>query len=120
MSHPATQPLMVIVLSCCSLAASAQGSGNTGGYISSGQTASLDCAGHTAAIIGNDNILTIGGNCSSLGLSGSGNKITIQFAPGARIQFVGANNTINWTTTDGKPPKVSSVGSGNTISPPIP
>ena len=99
--------------------AEAQTSGNQAGFVSSGQTATVDCIGGQAAIVGSNNDLTIKGNCTSLSLFGSSNKISIQFAPGAQISFVGSDVTISWTSADGKAPKVSYVGSGNTLTPPI-
>ena len=50
---------------------------------------------------------------------GSGNRITVQFKPGAVISFVGSGNAISWTSSDGKPPKVGYVGSDNMLTPPI-
>lgn len=97
----------------------AQTSANTAGFLQSNQTATIDCVGGQAAIMGSNNDLTIKGNCTSLSLAGSNNKISIQFAPGAQVSFVGSGNTISWTSTDNKPPKVSYVGSGNTLTPPI-
>lgn len=99
--------------------AEAQTSTDTAGFLSSGETAALDCAGGQASIMGSNNDLTIKGNCTILSLFGSGNKISIQFAPGAQISFVGSGNSISWTSADNKPPKVSYVGSGNTLTPPI-
>ena len=64
-------------------------------------------------------MLTITGRCTGLDLAGSNNKITIEFGPGGVISFVGSNNTIAWTSTDGKPPKVTYVGAGNTLTPPV-
>ena len=103
---------------CCG-AAAAQVSSNQAGFVASGQTGTLDCAGGKAAIMGSNNILTISGNCAGLDMYGSGNKLTVQFKPGAEISFVGSGNAISWTSADGKPPKVSYVGSGNTLTPPI-
>jgi hypothetical protein len=128
MSFDPTKSLFALALLGCGVAASAQAQmqiqgnqmqGNQAGYIASGQTASLDCAGGKAAVMGSNNILTIKGSCTELALYGSGNKITIAFAPDAQISFVGSQNTIEWSTADGKPPKVSYVGSGNTLTPPI-
>jgi hypothetical protein len=105
-------------LLCCG-AAAAQVSGNQAGFVASGQTGTLDCAGGKAEIMGSNNTLTISGNCAGLDMYGSGNKLTVQFKPGAQISFVGSGNAISWTSADGKPPRVSYVGSGNTLTPPI-
>ena len=98
--------------------ATAQTAGNQAGFVSSGQTATLDCNGGKAEIIGSNNKLTITGRCSALELAGSGNAITIEFAAGATIDFVGSGNTITWTSVDGKAPKITYIGSNNTMKPP--
>ena len=94
-------------------------SDNQAGFVSSGQTATLDCHGGAAQIVGSTNVLTISGKCTALNVVGSGNKITIEFAPGSTIGAVGSNNAISWTSTDGKSPRISTLGSGNTLTPPI-
>jgi Protein of unknown function (DUF3060) len=100
-------------------AASAQVSSNAAGFVDSEQTATLDCVGGKAEIMGSNNVLTITGKCSGLELAGSGNRINIQFGPAAKVDFVGSDNVINWTSTDGKPPKLSYVGSGNRLTPSV-
>jgi Protein of unknown function (DUF3060) len=117
-----TKPLVVLAALCvgaAKVAAEAQVSGNEVGFVNSGQTAKLDCAGGKAAILGSSNVLTITGNCSALALAGSDNKITIRFGPDAQISLVGSGNAIAWVSTDGKPPRVTYVGSDNTLTPPI-
>jgi len=89
------------------------------GFVSSGKTATLDCSGGGAAITGSNNVLTITGNCTDLRLTGSNNKISIQLGSAARINFVGSNNAIAWTSANGKPPTVNYVGLGNTMTPPV-
>jgi hypothetical protein len=98
----------------------AQASRNEAGFISSGQTATLDCVGGKAEIVGNNNALTITGRCSNLDLAGSENKITIEFGPAAKVSIVGSNNAIIWTSVDGKPPTISSVGAANALTPRAP
>jgi Protein of unknown function (DUF3060) len=51
-------------------------------------------------------------------LAGSGNAITIEFAARATIDFAGSGNTITWTSVDGKAPKITYIGSNNTMKPP--
>jgi hypothetical protein len=99
-------------------AATAQTAGNQAGFVNSGQTATLDCFGGKAEIMGSSNKLTITGRCSALELAGSGNTITIEFAAGATVSFVGSSNAITWTSADGKAPKVTYIGSNNTMKPP--
>jgi len=99
-------------------AAAAQ-AGNQVGFSKSGQTATLDCHGGAVQIMGSTNVLTISGKCSALNVAGSGNRITIEFAPGSAVSLAGSNNAISWTSTDGRPPKISAAGYGNTLTPPI-
>jgi hypothetical protein len=113
-------PVLAMICCCTASGASiAQPSTNRAGFVSSGQTATLNCAGGAAEIMGSNNVLTITGKCSKLDLAGSNNKITIEFASGATISFVGSSNAITWSSADAKPPKVSYVGSDNTLTPPI-
>lgn len=102
-----------------SATAEAQTSTNTAGFMNSGQTATIDCPGGQGEIMGSNNNLTITGNCTTLALSGPGNTISIHFAPGGQISFLGSHNTISWTSVDGKSPKVTYMGSGNKSTPPI-
>ncbi len=67
--------------------------------------------------MGSHNALTITGLCSGIELAGSGNKIAIQFGAGAKIEFVGSNNVITWTSADGKSPQATYVSAGNTMMP---
>lgn len=118
---PTSQALILAALCLYALAgaAKAQPAGNQAGFMASGQTATLDCAGGRAEIMGSGNVLTITGKCTRLDLAGSGNKITIEFGPTAEIAFVGSGNAISWTSTDGKSPRITYLGSGNTLTPPV-
>jgi hypothetical protein len=114
--------MLALALLCCGAIASpvkAQDASTQSDFLSSNQTATLDCARGQAEIMGSNNVLTITGKCSGLELAGSRNKITIEFGASAQIEFVGASNTITWTSADGKPPKVSYIGSGNQMIPPL-
>ena len=101
------------------VSAAAAQAGNQVGFIRSGQTATFDCHGGAVQILGSANVLTISGKCSALNVAGSENRITIEFAPGSAMSLAGSKNAIAWTSTDGKPPKISVAGSGNTLTPPI-
>jgi hypothetical protein len=46
---------------------------------------------------------------------GSNNNMTVAFGKNVRIELVGADNAITWTTPDGKEPAVSNLGAGNTL-----
>lgn len=123
MSRSMTRLIVILAASffgSFAIPAVAQSSGGEAAFISSGQTTTLDCSGGTAAIMGSDNTLTITGHCTTLELAGSSNKIKIELGPSAKISFVGSNNSIMWTSADGKPPSVSYVGAGNSMVPPIP
>jgi len=122
MSRSVIKPTLVLVaLYCGSMAVSptvAQVAGNlelegTGNKI----TATLDCAGGNATVKGSANELTITGKCSSLKLNGTGNKITIEFGPAAKVDINGTKNTIFWTSTNGTPPTVTYVGTANVVAP---
>jgi hypothetical protein len=47
---------------------------------------------------------------------GSNNTVVVAFANGANIEFAGSNNSITWTSSDGKEPVVRHVGSNNTLT----
>jgi hypothetical protein len=85
-------------------------------FIGSGQTTTLDCAGGGAHILGSNNTLTLGGGCKWLDMVGSNNIVIVAFANGANIEFAGSNNSITWTSADGREPVVRHVGSGNTLT----
>lgn len=87
------------------------------GFPRSGQAATLNCNGGAAQIMGSNNNLTVSGKCSALSVAGSGSKITIEFVPRASASLAGSNNAISWIGADGKKPTMSSVGSGNTVTP---
>jgi hypothetical protein len=76
----------------------------------------LDCVGGKAAIMSSNNELTLTGKCSSLDLAGSGNKITIDFAPAAKVNISGSVNAIVWTNADGKSPTIIDVGSRSMLT----
>jgi Protein of unknown function (DUF3060) len=85
-------------------------------FIGSGQTTTLDCAGGGAHILGSNNTLTLRGGCRWLDMIGSNNTVLVAFANGANIEFAGSNNSITWTSLDGKEPVVRHMGSGNTLT----
>ncbi len=78
--------------------------------VGSGQTATLDCVGGGAEFVGSNNRFTLTGDCTSLEMFGSNNMVTIALANEANIEIVGSNNTITWTTPDGKDPRVEHLG----------
>ena len=86
-------------------------------FAGSNQTTTLDCAGGGAQIAGSNNKLTLTGGCTMLGVLGSNNTVTVALATNARIQFVGSNNIVTWTSPDGKEPMAQHLGSDNTLTP---
>lgn len=94
-------------------------SGNQSSFLGSNQTGSLDCNKGPAQVMGSYNVLRISGACSGLQVAGSGNKITVELGPGGTLNVSGSNNAITWSSTDGKPPTLTSAGSGNAVSPPL-
>jgi hypothetical protein len=84
--------------------------------LSSNQTTTLDCAGGGALIAGSNNKLTLTGGCNMLRVLGAYNTITAALATNAHILFVGSNNAVTWTSSDGKEPTVRYLGSNNTLT----
>lgn len=112
------------MVGCAALCVAAAGtvdaqSGNQSSFMGSNQTGSLDCNKGPAQVMGSYNVLRISGACSGLQVAGSGNKITVELGPGGTLNVSGSNNAITWTSTDGKPPTLTSKGSGNAVMPPL-
>ncbi len=80
-------------------------------------TITLDCAGGSARIAGSHNDVTLTGRCTRLSIYGAWNKVTVSFATGARVRFVGAGNEVIWTTPDGKQPTAMHLGVDNALRP---
>ena len=78
-------------------------------------TITLDCAGGSARIAGSHNDVTLTGGCTRLSIYGAWNKVTVAFATGARVGFVGAGNEVIWTTPDGKEPTALHLGVDNAL-----
>jgi Protein of unknown function (DUF3060) len=90
---------------------------NAAAFQKSAETATLDCAGGKAEVKGSSNELTITGKCSSLDIIGSANEVKIEFGPDAQINVSGSANDVEWTSTDGRAPKVNDQGSANSVTP---
>lgn len=84
--------------------------------LGSGRTTTLNCSGKEAQITGSKNTVTLTGGCTNLKMLGSNNVVNAELGANARIEFVGSNNTLTWSTPDGEEPKVQSVGKGNTLT----
>jgi len=77
--------------------------------------AKLACVGD-AAIRGSNNELTITGQCFSLDLAGSDNKIKVTSDFG-KIAAVNISGSFQCDLCDGKPPTINDVGSRNRLTP---
>nr|WP_295111715.1 DUF3060 domain-containing protein [uncultured Caulobacter sp.] len=79
-----------------------------------GQSRTVACDGRAAVVEGTDHDLTFTGACAGLTLTGTGNKITIDLAPGAPVSVTGTDQTVRWRAV--KPPKVNVTGIDNSVS----
>lgn len=85
-------------------------------FTGAGEESELDCNGGGASIEGASNVMTITGACTSLMITGAGNRVTIDLAKVSRIQVVGASNEIYWRAPGTAKPRLSVTGAGNRIS----
>jgi hypothetical protein len=83
----------------------------------SDHTITPDCPGGSARIAGSHNDVTLTGGCKRLSIYGAWNKVTVAFATGARIRFIGAGNEVIWTTPDGKQTTALPLGVDNALKP---
>jgi hypothetical protein len=66
-------------------------------------------------ISGNDNEITLTGECKSVSVSGANNKVKVDAV--AAINVTGANNTVAWKrVVGGKKPKVTRNGANNKVT----
>ncbi len=66
-------------------------------------------------ISGNDLEVTLTGECGSVSVNGSNNKVKVETV--SAIEVTGANNSVTWKkAVGGKKPKVSRNGAGNTVA----
>ena len=110
-----TKPVLVLAIlyygTMLSRPAVAQVSGAP--FTNSNRTAKFACVGE-AAIRGSNNELTITGQCSSLDLASSNNKITVTLdCDGGRAAIGGANNAL---TITGKCSDINVTGANNRIT----
>ncbi|WP_164019994.1 DUF3060 domain-containing protein [Pyxidicoccus trucidator] len=85
--------------------------------VDSGRKVTLQCGkGGEAEITGSSNTVTLKGECKSVEVSGSDNKVRVEAT--SRIEVTGSGNTVAWERgpSKGKKPKVSNVGMNNAIS----
>jgi hypothetical protein len=80
-----------------------------------GATKSRECADGVTRVDGVGERLRLTGECSSVVVSGSGNRVTIERT--ASINVSGMNNTVEWEESlEGDKPKVISSGIGNSVT----
>ena len=79
-----------------------------------GHERTIDCEGRDVVIAGTGHTLTFTGTCASLDLTGSGNQVTINLAPEARVSVAGSNQTVRWSSTGRVRPNV--VGFNNRVT----
>ncbi len=81
----------------------------------SSQERTIDCKGGSVTIDGNENQLILIGRCSTLRVNGNDNMVAVEDV--ARISTWGNRNKVLWLWEGdgGKPPKISTSGTGNSI-----
>lgn len=82
------------------------------------ETRTVDCGGGDAEVGGNRNTLTFHGGCRDFLLRGDANTVTIELAPGARVDIEGNRNHIRYSVVGGgAPPTVRVSGSDTDLGP---
>ena len=78
------------------------------------QTKTIHCEGDVVIVKGNQNELTIKGECSSLYVPGNKNIVYVEAV--AKIDTLGNRNTVTWEKgIGGKKPSISNLGTDNKI-----
>ncbi len=72
-----------------------------------GTTSTVACAGDDAVVEGSRNDVTFTGGCRGLVVRGDGNTITVELAPGARLDLQGNANRIRYAIGAPQPMQVS-------------
>ena len=79
-----------------------------------GQGSTVACGGRDVVVEGTEHDLTFTGNCASLKLNGTGNKVVIDLAPGAPVMVTGTDQTVRWRSS--RAPQVRMQGIDNSVS----
>ncbi|WP_184714699.1 DUF3060 domain-containing protein [Caulobacter sp.] len=79
-----------------------------------GQGNTVACEGRGVIVDGTEHNLTFTGNCASLKLNGTDNKVMIDLAPGAPVVVTGTDQTVRWRSS--KAPQVRMNGVDNSVS----
>jgi hypothetical protein len=116
MSQAIRSSLAVFTL-CFALAAGAeQASGSQVEIIGTARQQTVACTGATeVSIKGASNDITLTGDCKSVSVRGSANKVSIDTV--GRIEVKGTANNVSWKKASGsqKKPKVNSAGVDNKV-----
>ncbi|WP_224247705.1 DUF3060 domain-containing protein [Hyalangium gracile] len=83
----------------------------------SGRKGTLSCTGNTeVSISGSSNDFTITGDCKSVEVTGSSNKVAVDGV--GKIEVTGTSNSVTWKRAVGgaKKPKVDNTGTANKVS----
>jgi hypothetical protein len=78
------------------------------------RTEMLDCLGASALVNGDNNRLVFHGNCRSLHITGGGNVVEVELAPGGDVSVMGNANRVLYTPSD-PTPSVAAQGRDNQI-----
>lgn len=82
-----------------------------------GQTLTVDCEGRAAVVSGTENEISFVGDCPSLTVTGTDNRIRIALRAGAPVNVSGVDNVVTWSTAGKARPRVSIQGVGNRVAP---
>lgn len=79
-----------------------------------GQGTTVACEGRDVVVEGTEHDLTFTGDCASLTLTGTSNKVAIDLRPGAIVAVNGTDQTVKWRSP--KAPTVRVTGIDNHVS----
>jgi hypothetical protein len=110
-----SQASFAIFAALCASALAAESAAAQTQFSGSGRQTTLDCQGGTVVITGGRNDLRIRGPCRKVSVTGAANVVAVDSA--AAIEISGAMNRVTWREgVDGRPPRVSRTGVGNTVA----
>ncbi len=85
-------------------------------FYDNGIRGSYRCEGRRVSVNGNACELTLEGACDSLSVTGNGNRVRVLAQIGS-ISVLGNQNSVAWSKAGNpKPPRVSNLGSGSSVS----
>lgn len=106
------RPLLAAVSLCLAPAAFASGAiivgENNGGRV-------IRCNGRDVEVDGNQNTITLSGNCAVILVKGNHNRVAVESV--AWLRLIGNDNQVSWARgVGGRQPSVVDVGSRNTVA----